>query len=181
MIQAGSLRSTLFTLAFPPTCVPSMAIFEAARYDPTDPRFNPMWRQAMYVMPFMARLGVTSSWTGWSVTQLSGERTNFWTIEGVAVSHILFGPVPRSMIQQTGYRLSEAVRHPSNAGWLSLPYLQPNHLHDRPPCGPDTQQVGSPLASAFPNGVPKWLAQMFPVVYRAAWSMYLAIRIVTGV
>ena len=66
-----------------------MAIFEAARYDPTDPRFNPMWRQAMYVMPFMARLGVTSSWTGWSVTLLEGSRTNFWTIEGVAVSHIL--------------------------------------------------------------------------------------------
>ena len=68
-----------------------MAIFEAARYDPTDPRFNPMWRQAMYVMPFMARLGVTSSWTGWSVTLLEGSRTNF-PVLGVPLS----GPSPRS-------------------------------------------------------------------------------------
>ncbi len=65
----------------------SMAIFEAGRYDPTDPRFNPMWRQGMYVLPFMARLGVTSSWTGWDLAP-PGTRT-FWTIEGVAVSHIL--------------------------------------------------------------------------------------------
>ena len=61
-----------------------MAIFEAARYDPTDPRFNPMWRQAMYVMPFMARLGVTSSWTGWSVTLLEGSCSAYLVGDGIA-------------------------------------------------------------------------------------------------
>ena len=32
----------------------SMALFEASKYDPTDYVFNPMWRQGMYVLPFMA-------------------------------------------------------------------------------------------------------------------------------
>ena len=45
-----------------------MALFEASKYDPTDYVFNPMWRQGMYVLPFMARLGVTTSWSGWSAT-----------------------------------------------------------------------------------------------------------------
>ena len=31
-----------------------MALFEASKYDPTDYVFNPMWRQGMYVLPFMA-------------------------------------------------------------------------------------------------------------------------------
>lgn len=71
----------------------SMSTFEAARYDPTDPRFNPMWRQGMYVMPFQARLGCTSSWAGWRVdnavsTTTAASSPTFWTIEGVAVSHI---------------------------------------------------------------------------------------------
>ena len=63
----------------------SMALFEASKYDPTDYVFNPMWRQGMYVLPFMARLGVTTSWSGWSATG-TGATSNLWTIEGVAVS-----------------------------------------------------------------------------------------------
>ena len=66
----------------------SMALFEASKYDPTDYVFNPMWRQGMYVLPFMARLGVTTSWSGWSATG-TGATSNLWTIEGVAVSHIV--------------------------------------------------------------------------------------------
>ena len=45
-----------------------VAQFEASKFDPTDNVFNPMWRQGMYVLPFMARLGVTTSWSGWSAT-----------------------------------------------------------------------------------------------------------------
>jgi len=37
----------------------SMALYELAVFDPSDPVLNPMWRQGMFVMPFMARLGVT--------------------------------------------------------------------------------------------------------------------------
>ena len=40
----------------------SMALYELAIFDPSDPVLNPMWRQGMFVMPFMARLGVTGSW-----------------------------------------------------------------------------------------------------------------------
>ena len=46
----------------------SMALYELAIFDPSDPVLNPMWRQGMFVMPFMARLGVTDSWGGWSIT-----------------------------------------------------------------------------------------------------------------
>jgi photosystem II CP47 chlorophyll apoprotein len=28
-----------------------------------------MWRQGMFVMPFMARLGITESWGGWTITE----------------------------------------------------------------------------------------------------------------
>merc|ERR1712066_883593 len=53
----------------------SMALYELAVFDPSDPVLNPMWRQGMYVMPFMTRLGITDSW-------------GFWSFEGVALAHI---------------------------------------------------------------------------------------------
>ncbi|PZD74520.1 Photosystem II CP47 reaction center protein [Acaryochloris thomasi RCC1774] len=75
----------------------SMAIFELAKFDPSDPILNPMWRQGMYVMPFMSRLGVTHSWSGWTVTGETyepvagflGAHYNFWSFEGVALMHII--------------------------------------------------------------------------------------------
>ena len=33
----------------------SMALYELAIFDPSDPVLNPMWRQGMFVMPFMSR------------------------------------------------------------------------------------------------------------------------------
>ncbi|MGL5872292.1 MAG: photosystem II chlorophyll-binding protein CP47 [Xenococcaceae cyanobacterium] len=67
----------------------SMALYELAVFDPSDPVLNPMWRQGMFVLPFMARLGVTSSWRGWSVTGESGANPGFWSFEGVAAAHIV--------------------------------------------------------------------------------------------
>jgi photosystem II CP47 chlorophyll apoprotein len=64
----------------------SMAIYELSIFDPSDPIFNPMWRQGMFVMPFMARLGVTSSWAGWS---LDGHTTSYWSFEAVSVAHVV--------------------------------------------------------------------------------------------
>ena len=67
----------------------SMALYELATFDPSDPVLNPMWRQGMFVMPFMARLGVTDSWGGWSV--VPGKTVidpGFWSLEGVAAAHI---------------------------------------------------------------------------------------------
>lgn len=67
----------------------SMTLFELATFDPSDPILNPMWRQGMYVLPFMSRLGVTSSWGGWSVTGETGVNPGFWSFEGVALAHIV--------------------------------------------------------------------------------------------
>ena len=67
----------------------SMALYELAVFDPSDPVLNPMWRQGMFVLPFMARLGVTGSWGGWSVTGETGVDPGFWSFEGVAIAHIV--------------------------------------------------------------------------------------------
>jgi photosystem II CP47 chlorophyll apoprotein len=67
----------------------SMALYELAIFDPSDPVLNPMWRQGMFVMPFMARLGVTQSWGGWSVTGEVASNPGFWSFEGVAAAHII--------------------------------------------------------------------------------------------
>lgn len=67
----------------------SMALYELAIFDPSDPVLNPMWRQGMFVLPFMARLGVTGSWGGWSVTGENNADPGFWSFEGVAAAHIV--------------------------------------------------------------------------------------------
>ena len=67
----------------------SMALYELAIFDPSDPVLNPMWRQGMYVMPFMTRLGVTDSWGGWSITGESVSSPGIWSYEGVALTHIV--------------------------------------------------------------------------------------------
>jgi photosystem II CP47 chlorophyll apoprotein len=66
-----------------------MALYELAIFDPSDPVLNPMWRQGMFVMPFMARLGVTDSWRGWSITGESVSNVGVWSFEGVAGAHII--------------------------------------------------------------------------------------------
>ncbi len=68
----------------------SMALFELSNFDPSDAVFNPMWRQGMFVLPFMARLGITKSWGGWSVVPgESAADAGFWSFEGVATAHII--------------------------------------------------------------------------------------------
>jgi len=66
-----------------------MALYELAIFDSSDPVLNPMWRQGMFVLPFMARLGINSSWNGWSVTGETGLDPGFWSFEGVAAAHII--------------------------------------------------------------------------------------------
>nr|CAA34016.1 chlorophyl A apoprotein (51Kd) photosystem II [Euglena gracilis] len=67
----------------------SMALYELAIFDPSDVALNPMWRQGMFVLPFMTRLGVTKSWGAWSVTGESFSDPGIWSYEGVAVAHII--------------------------------------------------------------------------------------------
>jgi len=67
----------------------SMALYELAIFDPSDAVLNPMWRQGMFVLPFMARLGVTQSWGGWSITGEAAANPGIWSFEGVAAAHII--------------------------------------------------------------------------------------------
>ncbi len=67
----------------------SMTLYELAIFDPSDPVLNPMWRQGMFVLPFMTRLGVTDSWGGCSVTGEAVNGFGIWTFESVAATHII--------------------------------------------------------------------------------------------
>ncbi|KAL2251453.1 UNVERIFIED_CONTAM: Photosystem II CP47 reaction center protein [Sesamum indicum] len=64
----------------------SMALYELAVFDPSDPVLDPMWRQGMFVIPFMTRLGITNSWGGWSITGGTVTNPGIWSYEG------LYGP-----------------------------------------------------------------------------------------
>jgi photosystem II CP47 chlorophyll apoprotein len=57
----------------------SMALYELAVFDPSDPVLNPMWRQGMFVLPFMTRLGVTASWGGWAITGETVTNAGLWS------------------------------------------------------------------------------------------------------
>ncbi|KAJ6892974.1 hypothetical protein NC652_027085 [Populus alba x Populus x berolinensis] len=67
-----------------------MALYELAVFDPSDPVLNPMWRQGMFVIPFMTRLGITNSWDGWSITGGTITNLGIWSYEGVVGAHIVF-------------------------------------------------------------------------------------------
>jgi photosystem II CP47 chlorophyll apoprotein len=67
----------------------SMSLYELAIFDPSDPVLNPIWRQGMFVLPFMARLGITESWGGWTITGESSSTPGIWSFEGVALTHII--------------------------------------------------------------------------------------------
>ncbi|KAJ8613266.1 hypothetical protein MRB53_037026 [Persea americana] len=68
----------------------SMALYELAVFDPSDPVLDPMWRQGMFVIPFMTRLGINNSWGGWSITGGTITNPGIWSYEGVAGAHIVF-------------------------------------------------------------------------------------------
>ncbi|KAI5420403.1 hypothetical protein KIW84_044262 [Lathyrus oleraceus] len=68
----------------------SMALYELAIFDPSDPVLDPMWRQGMSVICFMTRLGITNSWGGWNITEGTITNPGIWSYEGVAATHIVF-------------------------------------------------------------------------------------------
>ena len=67
-----------------------ITLYELARFDPGDPILNPIWRQGIFVLPFITRLGINSSWSSWII---SDDRimidVEFWRYEGVATTHII--------------------------------------------------------------------------------------------
>uniref|UniRef100_A0A0D3BZ39 Photosystem II CP47 reaction center protein n=1 Tax=Brassica oleracea var. oleracea TaxID=109376 RepID=A0A0D3BZ39_BRAOL len=68
----------------------SMALYELAVFDPSDPVLDPMWRQGMFVIPFMTHLGISNSWAGWNITGETITNPGLWSYEGVAGAHIVF-------------------------------------------------------------------------------------------
>ncbi|KAF6142878.1 hypothetical protein GIB67_022757 [Kingdonia uniflora] len=67
-----------------------MALYELAVFDPSDPILDPMWRQGMFVISFMTRLGITNSWGCWSIIEGIITNLSIWSYEGVAGAHIVF-------------------------------------------------------------------------------------------
>ena len=65
-----------------------IVLYELITFDPTDPAYNPCWRQGSYVIPFISRIGAISSLYSWSL----GIKLNYsiWTYETIA----LFGIGP---------------------------------------------------------------------------------------
>ena len=47
-----------------------------------------MWRQGMFVLPFMTRLGISQSWGGWTISGETANNPGVWSYEGVAGAHI---------------------------------------------------------------------------------------------
>ncbi|KAL0012115.1 hypothetical protein SO802_007223 [Lithocarpus litseifolius] len=70
--------------------VGSMALYELVVFDPSDLVLELMWRQGMFVIPFMTSLGITNSWGDWSITGGTMTNLGIWSYEGVAGAHIVF-------------------------------------------------------------------------------------------
>ena len=78
----------------------SMAFYELSVFDASDAVFNPMWRQGMFVLPFMSRLGITQSWANYSINNNNNSADSvainnnnntaiLWSYESVSIAHIL--------------------------------------------------------------------------------------------
>ena len=108
----------------------AMTLYELAVFDPSDPIFNPMWRQGMFVLPFLVRLGITDSWGGWTITGENSVSPGLWTFEGVALAHIvLSGLLFLSAIWHWSYWDLELFRNPRTLeSALDLPKIFGIHL-----------------------------------------------------
>ena len=108
----------------------SMAFYELAVFDPSDPVLNPMWRQGMFVLPFMTRLGITESWGNWTISGETATNPGIWTYEGVATAHLLLsGALFMASIWHWVFWDLELFRDPrTNDPALDLPKIFGIHL-----------------------------------------------------
>merc|ERR1712060_646665 len=65
-----------------------MLLFELTILDPTDPVFNPIWRQGMYSIPMGSRLGVTTSIYDWYIGTSNFNEYQLWNFEIVSLAHL---------------------------------------------------------------------------------------------
>ena len=64
-----------------------MVLYELITFDPTDPVYNPSWRQGCYLIPFISRIGVISSVYSWSLG-IKLRINHLWTYETMTSAHI---------------------------------------------------------------------------------------------
>ena len=65
-----------------------MLLYELITVDPTDPVYNPIWRQGCYLIPFTSRISVIRSLYSWSLgIKLLGHNL-YWTYETINIAHI---------------------------------------------------------------------------------------------
>jgi photosystem II CP47 chlorophyll apoprotein len=57
---------------------------------PFDHVLDPMWRQGMLVIPFMTRLGIKDSLSGWNMIEEFVINPGIWSYEGLVGAHIMF-------------------------------------------------------------------------------------------
>jgi photosystem II CP47 chlorophyll apoprotein len=67
----------------------SITLYELSIFDPSDPILNPIWRQGIFVIPFITRLGITNSWNNWTIMGEPSKNVIVWSYEGVALTHII--------------------------------------------------------------------------------------------
>ena len=65
-----------------------MVLYELITLDPTDPVYNPIWRQGCYLIPFISRIGVIRSLYSWSLG-IKVTCNLYWTYETINIAHIL--------------------------------------------------------------------------------------------
>ena len=64
-----------------------MLLYELVYLDATDPVYNPMWRQGLYLIPFSSRIGLIRSLYTWSLG-IKLRPNLYWTYETINYAHI---------------------------------------------------------------------------------------------
>ena len=67
----------------------SMLLYEIIVLSPSDPVYNPLWRQGSFVIPYVSRIGVVTSSYGWTLAPSVTPAAGFWSFESVVITHIL--------------------------------------------------------------------------------------------
>jgi hypothetical protein len=65
-------------------------IIEIAVFDPSDPVLNPMWRQGMFVLPFMTSFRYYTSWGGWTISGETASNPGIWVMKVSSSNLTLF-------------------------------------------------------------------------------------------
>ncbi|KAL2929989.1 Photosystem II CP47 reaction center protein [Bienertia sinuspersici] len=99
-----------------------MALCELVVFYPSEPVLDPMWRQGTFVIPFMTRLGITNSWSCWSITRGTTMDPGIWSYEDNLhwicrrfLALIYFFPGWLVLLVSDSYGLTGKVQHVSPA------------------------------------------------------------------